>query len=92
MLAQPPFWFIALAFIAAFLGWFAWIGLRVWRAGGPAGVDGNLARAGSVAISLVLLHSIVDYPLRSIAVMTLFAVVCALMVPAAGERHGTSPS
>lgn len=77
----------AMACIAAFLGWFAWAGRRAWSRGAPPRLNTGLARASSIAISLILLHSVVDYPLRSIAVMSLFAVACALLLPAADERE-----
>ena len=41
----------------------------------------NLARAGSVIVGIVLMHSIVDYPLRTSSIAAVFAVACALLVP-----------
>lgn len=40
-----------------------------------------LAFAGAGGIVLVLVHSVVDYPLRMTAIAVLFAMLCGLMVP-----------
>ena len=61
--------------------------LRVWRAGswGTRGVDLLLARAASLAIGLVIAHSLFDYPLRTGANMILLAFCCALLTTPAGH-------
>lgn len=67
------------------LGFFYWWGRRtlaVWR-GNFRGAD--LARAGSVAIAVVILHSVVDYPIRTAAISAVFAMACALLVPYTGR-------
>lgn len=80
----------ALALSLGFLGWFSVASARLWRDGVPGGreLDKALARAGSILIVLLLLHSTVDYPLRTAAMMTLFALACALLIP---PRRGASP-
>jgi O-antigen ligase len=62
---------------------------RVWRAGnwGTRSVDLLLARAASIAIGLVVAHSLFDYPLRTGAMMTLVAFCIALLTPPAGHTH-----
>ena len=51
--------------ILAFLAWFLSRSLAAWR----ASFEGSgLARAGSVIIFVILLHSVVDYPLRTSAI------------------------
>lgn len=77
----------ALVMIAAFLAWFFWRVRNIWRAG-EATETVYLARAASIAIGLLLLHSFVDYPLRTQALMGLFAMSCALLIPAG---NGTTP-
>lgn len=68
----------ALLVILAFLAWLA-VGIgRTWRQGG--GLDWLLARAASISIVLLLLHSVVDYPLRTTALASLFAFCCALIL------------
>ena len=54
--------------VLAFLAWLAPSLVRAWR--GPGADD--LARAASVAIVLLLVHSAVDEPLRTMALSTLF--------------------
>ncbi|HYD38062.1 MAG TPA: O-antigen ligase family protein, partial [Allosphingosinicella sp.] len=68
-----------LLLILAFIAWWAMALVRVWRSEVPGA---GLARAASVAVGVVLLHSIVDYPLRTAAIAALVALACALLVPA----------
>lgn len=65
------------AVLIAFLYWF---GKRVWTAwSARAGEQRDLQRAASIAIGVVLLHSAGDYPIRTVAVATLFALCCGLL-------------
>ncbi len=68
-----------LVLIAAFLIWWAAAAWRVWRS--PEG--GPYARAASIASAAILVHSFVDYPLRTAAISTVFAMCLALLV----QRH-----
>jgi O-antigen ligase len=68
-----------LLLILAFIAWWAMALVRVWRSEVPGAA---IARAGSVAIGVVLLHSIVDYPIRTSAIAAVVAFACALLVPA----------
>lgn len=80
----------ALIVIALFLWWFARSAWRVWRAeaGEETHFDLKLARAASLSILVLLLHSFVDYPLRTLAVQATFAFLCALLVePVIESRH-----
>jgi O-antigen ligase len=70
----------------AFLAWWVRRTLAVWRADFRGA---NLARAASVTVGVVLLHSIVDYPLRTAAIAALVALSCALLVPYAAPRRGS---
>lgn len=57
-----------------------WFGRRAWSAwAGGSGTQSDLQRAATVAISIVLVHSIVDYPLRTEALATIFAMCCAIL-------------
>jgi O-antigen ligase len=72
----------ALVLLSAFFAWFAAASYSVWRQA-PANVhvaDVALARAASIVIVLLALHSAVDYPLRTIALNSLFAVACAFLI------------
>jgi len=70
----------ALAVLGGFLAWLCMACWRAWRDPGAHGLDQNFARAGSIAVLLPLLHSTVDYPLRSIAMMVVVAVSCGFLV------------
>jgi O-antigen ligase len=56
----------------------AWWGLRV-RATWLAEVPDPFAQAAAIASAAILLHSLVDYPLRTAAISALFAACLALM-------------
>lgn len=67
--------------VAAFLVWFGRVFLAVWikpRSDGPA-YDPLLACASSLIILVLLLHSLVDYPLRTTALGALFAFFCGIL-------------
>jgi len=68
----------ALAVLVAFLIWYGRAALRAWRPGRNSG--GPMARAASLVIALLLVHSLVDYPLRTPAMMCVFAFACGLMI------------
>lgn len=73
----------ALLCLAAFLIWYGFTSFRIWFHDRVRGLDVLYARAGSIAVLLLLLHSVVDYPLRSVGVMMLFALSCGFFLPAA---------
>lgn len=60
--------------IVAFLAWWVRIASRAWR-----NVDAY-ARAASIASGAILLHSLVDFPLRTPAISALFAMCLSLLV------------
>lgn len=77
-----------LALLAAFLAWFGQRVARIWlldRRRDP------LAQAATVAATIVLLHSLVDYPLRTGAIATIFSLCLALMARASGPATEDSP-
>lgn len=65
------------ALIIGFLIWFGRRSWTAWRAG--VSTQRDLQRAATVAIGAVLLHSAVDYPLRTAALATVFALCCGLL-------------
>jgi O-antigen ligase len=79
----------ALAILAAFLIWFASVAVRRWRTYWPneAVLDRSLSRAGTIVVPLLMLHSAVDYPLRTTALKCLAAFCCALVIPPASDGH-----
>ena len=68
-----------LILFGVFAVWFARRAWRAWRASGTGNVD--LQRGATVAILAVLLHSTVDYPLRTAAMAMVFALLCAVLEP-----------
>jgi O-antigen ligase len=62
--------------IVAFLFWWGQAVWRVWR----DQETGPFARAASIASAAVLIHSLVDFPLRTAAISACFAMCLALLV------------
>jgi len=73
------------------LGFLFWWGRRAFQAWTRDFEGAALARAGSVMIGIVLAHSIVDYPIRTAAIVAIFALGCALMVPPLPRRRSAEP-
>jgi O-antigen ligase len=71
-----------IAVFGAFLFWFLARAVRVWRGAAFAArdLDRALARAATLAIALVAAHSLLDYPLRTAAMMAVLAVACAMII------------
>jgi O-antigen ligase len=80
-----------LAVALGFLGWFAGAVSKAWRADvrDSGTLDRALAQAGTIVIVLILLHSALDYPLRTTALMVLVAFSCGLLIRPAGLREPT---
>jgi len=74
----------ALMLAAAFLAWFLSAVVTCWRPARPTMLARDIlfARAASVAVALLLVHSALDYPLRTLALSVVFALACALLIPA----------
>lgn len=64
-----------LLLVAAFLWWWVSRAVPIWRS---AAVD-RYALAGSIVSAAILVHSLVDYPLRTAALSTIMAASLALM-------------
>lgn len=75
-----------LTLIAAFLIW--WVRTS-WRAMGQQRRAAT-AMAGSVVVGMLLVHSLVDYPLRTSALGVLAAFACALMLEASNGAGETA--
>ncbi len=78
-----------------FLAWFAVSTFRLWSSDDQPQVpvlDLVLARAAPMVIALLLLHSAVDYPLRTEALMVLFAIACAYLVPRPATQSTQIPA
>lgn len=68
---------IGMALVLVFLVWWGRRSWACWRA--PPSRESDLQRAASIAILMVLLHSIVDYPLRTETIAVLFALFAAIL-------------
>jgi O-antigen ligase len=71
---------VGLVLVIAF---FVWCG-RAWARSlaSEDAFDRRIGQAAGIAIALVSLHSLWDYPLRTIALSTLFGLCCALLIEA----------
>ena len=72
--------------IVAGLGWWLWTGFRIFRSKRR---DAPLARAAWTGLGLLLLHSLVDYPARMLAIEAAGAMLAGFMTVPAGAA-GTS--
>lgn len=84
---------LGVAALLAFIGWWINRSYLVWTL--PTTPGRNLARAGSAAITLLLIHSVVDYPTRTLAIASVLALSCALLASRptdfGAERPGARP-
>lgn len=74
----------AVVLLLAFTAWLIASAVAVWRDTGRA--DAALARAASAFIVVVVAHSVLDYPLRTLAISTVFALACGLLTTPPGHR------
>ncbi|HEX4801732.1 MAG TPA: O-antigen ligase family protein [Sphingomicrobium sp.] len=68
--------------MALFLAWWAVAVWRVWR----TAEAGPFARAASIASAAILVHSVVDFPLRTAAISACFAMCIALLADRRAPR------
>ena len=78
-----------LMLILAFIFWWTSRTIQIWRSSSK-GTD--LGRAGSIVVLVVLLHSLVDYPIRTSAIAVFVAMACALMIPSHGRTRRSIPA
>ena len=74
-------WLLGAAFVV-------WVVRQMVRAAGREGGEAQLMRAGLVLIALLLMHSIWDYPLRTLALSALLGLSCGFTfaAPEAGNE------
>lgn len=66
--------------VGLILAFFVWYARRCWSAwNAPPSREGDLQRAASIGIGVLLMHSIVDYPLRTVTLAVVFALCCGLL-------------
>src|SRR5580658_953364 len=75
-----------IALMGAFAAWFVLRAAKIWRHGsvGVNEFDRSLARAATIAVALIVIHSFLDYPLRTAAMTAILAFACGLMVETLG--------
>jgi O-antigen ligase len=73
----------AVLIAGGFLAWLAASTFRLWSRGHQETpvLDLALAQAAPIVIVLLLLHSAMDYPLRTAALSVVFAIACAYLIP-----------
>jgi O-antigen ligase len=68
---------LGIGLLLAFLVWYFRRSLSAWRA--PPSREGDLQRAASIGVGVLLLHSVADYPLRTVTLAVMFALCCGLL-------------
>jgi hypothetical protein len=68
--------------LCVFVAWLGSAAVKLWLKAPPAlsAFDCTLGRAATVVVVLLMAHSFVDYPMRTEAIMAIFAVSCALLI------------
>ena len=68
---------LGIGVILAFLVWYFRRCWTAWKA--PPSREGDLQRAASIGIGVLILHSVGDYPLRTVTLGVVFALCCGLL-------------
>ena len=74
---------VGLALIGLFVVWLVRRSVEIWRsapAPGASQLDWSLIRAATIVPALLLAHSLVEFPLRTGAMMAIMAFACALLI------------
>lgn len=73
---------IGIGLMVVFVAWLGFNAVRLWWNGLPRAtpLDVALARAATLVLALLIVHSFFDYPMRTEAIMAIFAVSCALLI------------
>jgi len=68
--------------LSLFVVFFVYRTYQIWRYPliGGRDIDHVLAKAATIIVPLLLLHSFVDYPLRTTAMLSIMAFTCALLI------------
>ncbi len=80
---------VGLLLMGLFALWLVSRTIAVWRTApqNGRGIDHALARAATLIVALLIAHSFVDYPLRTGALMAMFAFAAALLIPPPAEAE-----
>lgn len=83
---------VGLLLLVAFISWWGWRSFGAWRNEQPPQHEPvMLARLGSVVIGILLLGSIVDYPLRTPIMSVLFVLSCCWLCLPGGRGVRAAP-
>lgn len=84
---------LAALLIVAFLGWYLVRFWGIWLSAGQGGSQDEraLMSAASLSIGLLLMHSLVDYPLRTLTLMSVFAFASACLCQPVSEPSAGPP-
>lgn len=74
---------VGMVLLVAFLLWWARQAGRVWQ----SPISSHYARAATIASGSILAHSLVDYPLRTAALASVFGMCIALMAQGRRQRE-----
>lgn len=83
---------LGLALTVLFVIWLVRRSVEIWRsapAPGASQLDWSLIRAATIASALLLAHSLVEFPLRTGAIMAIMAFACALLIESPVGAEGT---
>ena len=80
---------VGIAGVILFLVWFTRRAWTAWR--GRAASEKDLQRASTIVIGILLLHSVVDYPLRTLTLAVVFALCCATLELTSRKAAISSP-
>lgn len=72
--------FLGAALTGVFLLWLVMRAVHAWKRSELNALDALICRGATISILLLLAHSVVDYPLRTTALLCVFALCCALLV------------
>jgi O-antigen ligase len=78
------------AVVCVLVACYLYLAYQSWRTANPNLHLVAYARAGSICVALLLIHSLLDYPLRTTALMVMVAISCAFMLRAYLEKAATS--
>lgn len=76
---------VGIVLVVVAIGWFFRRSMRVLKSKTPWNVLG-VQKAASVALVVLLLHSCVDYPARTPAILSVMAICVAILAGAAAQR------
>lgn len=80
---------LAAALLVVFLLWYARRAILIWTRpmSGATPLDAAIAKSATLVILITALHSLLDYPLRTGAMMAMVAMSVGLMLPTVPAQH-----